>query len=217
MDWTRILKALRACPIVPVLSVDRVEHAQPLANALAAGGITVSEITLRTEAGLPSIAAFKAARPDMIVGAGTVLDINDLRRARDGGSDFIVTPGFDAELLASLADCPIPVIPGIATASEAIAARNAGLNRVKLFPAEIVGGAAAIRAFSGPLPDMGFMPTGGVTPDNLTEYLRQETVFAVGGTWIAKGDHASSGDWQAITARAREALEAALEVRPRLS
>ncbi len=209
MDWPTLAKALAASPIVPVLSVDPLDVATPLAHALQAGGITVAEVTLRTAAGLEAISAFKRACPDMVVGAGTVLDANDLRRALDAGADFIVSPGFDAGLLDVLAGAPVPVLPGVATPGEAMAARNAGLRHVKLFPAEIVGGAAMIRSLGGPLQDMKFMPTGGVTLANLGDYLALDNVYAVGGTWIAKPDHLAAGDWSGIEARAREACEAA--------
>ncbi|MEM7723435.1 MAG: bifunctional 4-hydroxy-2-oxoglutarate aldolase/2-dehydro-3-deoxy-phosphogluconate aldolase [Pseudomonadota bacterium] len=213
MDWARTLSALEACPVVPVLSVDRIENAAPLARALFDGGITVSEITLRTDAGLPSVAIFKQTCPNMLVGAGTVLDAADLAAALDHGSDFIVSPGFDAGLLSALAECPVPVMPGVATPGEAMAARNAGITRVKLFPAGIVGGAAMIKGMGGPLQDMGFMPTGGVTLDNLGDYLALANVYAVGGTWIAKAEDVAAGDWTGITARARAACEAAKALR----
>jgi len=213
MDWQTLTDALTAAPVVPVLSVDPLESAAPLAEALAAGGIKVAEITLRTEAGLAAIAAFKAASPGMIVGAGTILDASDLDRAVEAGADFIVTPGFDAPLLTALAGVSVPVLPGVATPGEAIAARSAGLHRVKLFPAEIVGGAGMIGALSGPLPDMAFMPTGGVTLANLGAYLALGNVLAVGGTWIARPGDIAAGDWAGIEARAREACTAAAAAR----
>lgn len=213
MDWQNIATALTACPVVPVLAIPDIAQAAPLACALAEGGITVSEITLRTEAGLPSIAAFKAAAPGMVVGAGTILDASDLERAVDAGADFIVSPGFDAQLLAALAACRVPALPGVATPGEAMAARNAGIRRVKLFPAEIVGGAAMIKGIGGPIQDMGFMPTGGVTPDNMGDYLALPNVYAVGGTWIAKPEHLVAGDWDAIAARARQACDMAAAAR----
>ncbi|MCI4643159.1 MAG: bifunctional 4-hydroxy-2-oxoglutarate aldolase/2-dehydro-3-deoxy-phosphogluconate aldolase [Hyphomonadaceae bacterium] len=213
MDWTRILEALDACPIVPVLSIPEPEHAEPLALALAEGGITVSEITLRTPAGLGAIAAFKSACPGMVTGAGTILNSQDLTTAVSAGADFIVSPGFDGSLLSKLATCPVPVMPGIATPSEAIAARTAGIKRVKLFPASLVGGAPMIKALGGPLQDMGFMPTGGVTLDTLADYLSLPNVYAVGGTWIAKPEHLVAGDWDGIAARAADALKAAKAIR----
>ena len=213
MDWQQIESALKACPIVPVLAVPHIDHAAPLATALAAGGITVSEITLRTDAGLPSIAAFKSAAPGMVVGMGTVLSSADLDASVAAGADFVVTPGFDAGLLAALAQSPVPTLPGVGTAGEAMAARNAGIKRVKLFPAEVVGGAAMIKGLGGPLQDMAFMPTGGVTLDNMGDYLALKNVYAVGGTWIAKTEHIEAGDWEGIANRAKAAREAALNLR----
>lgn len=209
MDWQTIETALAACPIVPVLAVPHIDHAAPLARALAEGGITVSELTLRTDAGLPSIAAFKAAVPGMVVGMGTVLNAGDLAASVDAGADFIVTPGFDAALLAALSQCPVPVLPGVATAGEAMAARSGGIRQVKLFPAEAVGGAALIKGLGGPLQDMAFMPTGGVTLENMGDYLALANVYAVGGTWIAKTEQIEAGDWAGITERARDACERA--------
>lgn len=214
MDWTRILDALDTCPIVPVLSIPEAEQAEPLARALVAGGITVSEITLRTPAGLGAIESFKSACPDMVVGAGTILNSQDLVTAIAAGADFIVSPGFDAPLLSQLATCPVPVMPGVATPGEAIAARNAGILRVKLFPAGVVGGAPMIKALGAPIQDMGFMPTGGVTLDNLADYLSLPNVYAVGGTWIAKPEHLAAGDWDGIATRAADALKAAKAIRP---
>ncbi|MEM1149182.1 MAG: bifunctional 4-hydroxy-2-oxoglutarate aldolase/2-dehydro-3-deoxy-phosphogluconate aldolase [Pseudomonadota bacterium] len=213
MDWHHLESALVRCPVVPVLAVPDIDSAAPLAKALHAGGITVSELTLRTQAGLPSIAAFKSAAPDMVVGMGTVLDKNTLAASVDAGSDFIVTPGFDGPLLEALAACPVPALPGVATAGEAMAARGVGIKRVKLFPADAVGGASLIKGLGGPLSDMAFMPTGGVTLENMGDYLALGNVYAVGGTWIARTEHIEAGDWAGITQRARTASEAALQYR----
>ncbi|MEO0466731.1 MAG: bifunctional 4-hydroxy-2-oxoglutarate aldolase/2-dehydro-3-deoxy-phosphogluconate aldolase [Pseudomonadota bacterium] len=213
MDFNKLDAGLSRCPVVPVLAIPDIRQAEPLAKALAAGGVTVSEITLRTEAGLPAIQVFKDSAPGMVVGAGTILDENDLTAALDAGSDFIVSPGFDAGLLAALSKCPVPPLPGVATAGEAIAARNAGISRVKLFPASLVGGAPMIKAFGGPIPDLSFMPTGGVTMENMGDYLTLKNVYAVGGTWIAKPEHLDAEDWAGITDRARLACEAAARLR----
>lgn len=213
MDFSKLDAGLANCPVVPVLAIPELEQAAPLAKALAAGGITVSEITLRTPAGLPAIQVFKEAAPGMVVGAGTILDANDLDAAVTAGSDFIVSPGFDAGLLDALSKCPVPPLPGVATAGEAIAARNAGISRVKLFPASLVGGAPMIKALGGPIQDLSFMPTGGVTVDNMGDYLSLPNVYAVGGTWIAKPEHLNASDWDGITTRARAACEAAAQLR----
>lgn len=213
MDWTRIEVALRECPLVPVLNVPEVDDAAPLASALAAGGITVCEITLRTEAGLASISAFKDAQPGLITGAGSILGTDSLGEALGAGADFIVSPGLDDELFEAFRTCPVPVMPGVATASEALAAYKAGLRRVKVFPASAIGGAELIKALAAPFPDMSFMPTGGVTLANISSYLTLSNVYAVGGTWIAKSKLIESGDWASITGRALEARNAARSFR----
>lgn len=214
MDWKRLEAAFRECPLVPVLNVPKVEDAAPLAKALAAGGITVCEVTLRTEAGLEAIAEFKSAEPDLITGAGSVLDTASVNRVLKAGAEFIVSPGLDDELVEAFANCPVPTLPGVATASEAMVAHKAGLDHVKLFPASVIGGADLVRALAAPLPEMTFMPTGGVTLANISSFLTQPNVQAVGGTWIAKQKLLEAGDWASITSRAREARNAARSFRP---
>ena len=214
MDWTRLNAALKECPLVPVLNVPKIEDAAPLANALAAGGITVCEVTLRTEAGLKAIETFKSAEPDLITGGGSVLDAAALQRVREAGADFIVSPGLDDDLLAAFSGCPVPVFPGVATASEAMVAYKAGLRHVKLYPASVINGAELIKALVAPLPELSFMPTGGITLANISNFLALPSVFAVGGTWIAKPHLIEAGDWASITARAREAKNATRALRP---
>ncbi len=215
MDWNRLEDALRECPLVPVLNVPRIEDAAPLAGALAAGGISVCEVTLRTQAGLAAIGAFKSAEPDLITGGGSVLNTSAMQDVLASGADFIVSPGLDDELLEAFADCPVPVLPGVATASEAMVAYKAGIKHVKLFPATVIGGPELIRALAAPLPDMVFMPTGGVTLANISSFLTLPNVFSVGGTWIAKPELVARGDWASITSRAKEAREAARSLRRR--
>lgn len=214
MDWKRLEAAFRECPLVPVLNVPKVEDAAPLAKALSAGGITVCEVTLRTEAGLEAITEFKNAQPDLITGAGSVLTTGAMDRVLEAGAEFIVSPGLDDELIEAFADCAVPTLPGVATASEAMTAHKAGIDHVKLFPASVIGGADLIRALAAPLPEMTFMPTGGVTLANISSFLTQPNVEAVGGTWIAKQTLVEAGDWASITARAREARNAARSFRP---
>lgn len=214
MDWKRLEAAFRECPLVPVLNVPKVEDAAPLAKALSAGGITVCEVTLRTEAGLEAITEFKNAQPDLITGAGSVLTAGAMDRVLAAGAEFVVSPGLDDELTEAFSDCPVPTLPGVATASEAMTAHKAGIDHVKLFPASVIGGADLIRALAAPLPEMTFMPTGGVTLANISSFLTQPNVEAVGGTWIAKQTLVEAGDWASITARAREARNAARSFRP---
>ncbi len=213
MNWTRLEPALQACPVVPVLTIPSAEHAEPLARALEAGGITVSETTLRTPAGIEAVQTFRSVCNDMVVGVGSILDEKALTASIDAGADFVVTPGFDMQLLEALVQAPVPALPGVSTPSEAMMARRAGLRKVKLFPAEVVGGAEMLKGLAGPIPDMSFMPTGGVTLANMAEYLALPNVYAVGGTWIAKAEHLEAGDWDGITARAREAVDMARAAR----
>ena len=200
-----VLAAKRA-PIVPVLVVDDVESAGPLAEALIAGGLTIAEVTLRTSAGYGVISAMKQSAPSLLVGAGTVLTPEDATRAVDAGSDFLVSPGMTHALLDGLGVHKSIMIPGVATASEAMQRHADGFDLMKLFPAEIAGGAAALKALSGPLPHLRFMPTGGVTEENAAEYLALPNVFAAGGSWIATRQHVADADWSGIAERGRAAV-----------
>lgn len=212
-DMTSILAALKSCPVVPVLTVELLSQAVPLARALGAGGITVIEMTLRTHAGLPAIAAMKAAVPDLVVGAGTVLTPGDVDAAIAAGADFLVSPGADSRLLAAMASSGRVCMPGVATPSEALAAAAHGFRHLKLFPAEVVGGLAMLKSLAAPLPSLSFMPTGGVTVQSLPSYLALGNVHAVGGTWIAKAEQVAAGDWSGIETRAREAVQIAKSAR----
>lgn len=209
----RVLRALKACPVVPVLTVETLAQAAPLARALSAGGITVIEMTLRTPAGLPAITAMKNAVPGLVVGAGTVLNETDVAAARAAGADFLVSPGADGGLLRAMSASGLPCMPGVASPSEALSAAAHGLRHLKLFPAEVVGGLAMLKSLQAPLPHLSFMPTGGVTLETLANYLALPNVHAVGGTWIAKADHVAAADWSGIEARAREAAAIARSVR----
>ncbi|MEM6626916.1 MAG: bifunctional 4-hydroxy-2-oxoglutarate aldolase/2-dehydro-3-deoxy-phosphogluconate aldolase [Pseudomonadota bacterium] len=209
MTFDELAPLLQAGPVVPVLTINDAGQAGALAEALFEGGVTVAETTLRTADGLAAIKEMKRAAPKLAVGAGTVLSGDDLKRAEDAGSDFIVTPGTPPDLIDALGRSSVSVIPGVATPAEAIACRAAGFMRQKLFPAEIVGGAAMIKALGGPMSDLSFMPTGGVNLDNLKSYLSLPNVFAAGGTWIAREADVDAGDWAGIKARSAEAVAAA--------
>ena len=205
ISFATFRNALAGAPIVPVLTVEKVEHAAPLANALIAGGLSSAEITLRTPAGLAVIAEMKQAEPSLLVGAGTVLTEGDVDAALKAGSDFLVTPGTSPDLLKALTDHDGVILPGVSTASEAMARFEEGYGVLKFFPAEAAGGASFLKALSGPLPHIDFMPTGGLKPHNAGDYLALPNVIAAGGTWIAPADDMAAGDWGAIEARAREA------------
>jgi 2-dehydro-3-deoxyphosphogluconate aldolase/(4S)-4-hydroxy-2-oxoglutarate aldolase len=192
-------------PVIPVITIDRVEHAVPLARALLAGGINVVEITLRTTAALGSLRAIVAEVADVIVGVGTVTTALDVSHAVDAGADFLVSPGTPHVLAQALADAPVPVLPGCATVSEAMTLAAMGFPVLKFFPAKPSGGVRWLTAVAEPLPTIRFCPTGGVNGDNAASYLALRNVLAVGGSWVAPPELVAAGDFEAITARARVA------------
>lgn len=185
--------------ILPVLSIQREEDVLPLADALAAGGVTNLEITLRTPVALAAIRLLTAQRPELCVGAGTVLDGRQFQSVLDAGAQFVVSPGSTQELLTLGLDSPVPLLPGIATASEIMMGYRLGYRHFKLFPAAVCGGTALLRAFAGPFHDVQFCPTGGITPQTLPDYLALDNVMATGGTWMAPAELVKAGDWAGIT------------------
>jgi 2-dehydro-3-deoxyphosphogluconate aldolase/(4S)-4-hydroxy-2-oxoglutarate aldolase len=191
--------------VIPVLVVEDVGHAAPLAAALQAGGLRVVELTLRTPAALAALAAMKAAAPDLIVGMGTVLDAAQAQAAVTSGADFLVSPGATPDLLAQFRALNIAALPGVASVSEAMAARAAGFRTLKFFPAEAAGGPAYVAAMAGPLPDLTFCPTGGIGRERAKDYLKLANVVCVGGSWIATAALLAAGDFAAITENARTA------------
>jgi 2-dehydro-3-deoxyphosphogluconate aldolase/(4S)-4-hydroxy-2-oxoglutarate aldolase len=197
--------------IVPVLTIRRSEDAVPLARALAAGGLELLEITLRTPVARAAAQAIIAEVPQAIVGLGTVLTIDDLRAAEAIGAKFAVSPGAVPALLA--AKSSVPLLPGIATATDAMHALAAGHRFVKFFPAGAMGGTATLRALAGPFPDLAFCPTGGIDASNVADYLKLKSVVAVGGSWVAPDSEIAAGQWDAIARRAREARAIAEQVK----
>ena len=204
--------ALATCKIVPVVVVHDLAHAVPLANALANGGLTVVEVTMRTPAALDVISAMVKARPDLVTGAGTVLNATHLQQARDAGAHFGVSPGTSPALREAILASGWAFIPGCATPSEAMTLADAGFEVVKLFPAEVVGGLNMLKSLASPLPHIKFMPTGGVRLDKVAEYVAQPNVAALGGTWIVPPALLEAGDFAGIEKLAREAYEAANQV-----
>jgi len=178
------MSAFKACPIVPVLTIDDIGIAAPLAQALFASGLTTAEITLRTPQALDAIRVMKTAAPELMIGAGTILSAKDVQASLDAGSDFLVTPAMCADLLSAVKSAPVPVFPGVATPSEALEMYSHGLSYVKFFPAEANGGVQALRAMAGPLPHITFMPTGGITEKTAPDYLALPNVIAIGGSWM---------------------------------
>lgn len=199
----RIDDILAAASVIPVLEVERAEDAAPLARALAAGGLRVIELTLRTAAALEALGEMKRAAPSLIVGMGTVRTGGDVEKSLAAGADFLVSPGAGAALLRAMAGTV--ALPGVATASEAMTAHEAGFRAMKFFPAEPAGGAAYLKSLAGPLPDIRFCPTGGITPERAPDYFALPNVACIGGTWIASRAMIAAGDWPGIEANARRA------------
>ena len=198
---------------VPVIVITDVAQAIPMAHALLAGGIDVMEITLRHPAGLPAIAAVAKAVPEMCVGAGTVTTLDDVARVVDAGATFALSPGMTDSLIAAVQKANLPFVPGVMTPGEVMRARDHGYGLVKLFPATQAGGLGMLKAMGGPLPDMRFCPTGGVSLANMNDFLALPNVAMVGGSWLTPVNiveaAAASGDWSAITALAQEATDQA--------
>jgi 2-dehydro-3-deoxyphosphogluconate aldolase/(4S)-4-hydroxy-2-oxoglutarate aldolase len=198
-------------PVIPVIVIDDLAHAVPLARALVAGGVRVLEVTLRTPVALAAIEAIAREVPDAIVGAGTVCSSADAQAALDVGAAFAVSPGYTAALGAACRMLGLPLLPGAVTASEVMAAQADGLQFLKFFPAEAAGGVAMLKALAGPFPTMRFCPTGGVTAVSAPGYLALPNVVVCGGSWLTPADALRSGDWGRITqlARAASALRSA--------
>lgn len=204
---------LSAFGVVPVVVIDDAKDALPLAEALRAGGLLCAEVTFRTDAAEESIRRISEANPDMLCGAGTVLTMEQLDRAIGAGARFIVSPGFDPEIVDACIARNIPVYPGCMTPSEVIQGVRRGLKVLKFFPAGEAGGPAMIKALSGPFPGIRFMPTGGVNAGNLKEYLSMKAVAACGGSWMVKKDLIREGSFDRIEAMVREAVELVKEIR----
>jgi 2-dehydro-3-deoxyphosphogluconate aldolase/(4S)-4-hydroxy-2-oxoglutarate aldolase len=192
-------------PVIPVVILDDPDHAVPLAHALVAGGVRVIEITLRTPTALESIRRIAAAVPDIVVGAGTTLTLQQARAAADAGASFLVSPGATPRMLDDLLDVGLPLLPGVATVSEALAVRERGIRVMKFFPAGPAGGTAYLRALASPLPDVRFCPTGGIGAASAPEYLALPNVVCVGGSWLAPVAVLRAGNWHEITVLAADA------------
>lgn len=199
--------------IVPVVVLNKVEDAVPLAEALLKGGISFMEITFRTECAADCIEVISREVPDMIVGAGTVINVEQAKTAVSRGAKFIVSPGFDEETVRWALDNDIPVIPGTVTPTEIMKAVSMGLRVLKFFPADVYGGIKAIKALSAPFGQVRFLPTGGVSPDNLKDFIGNKAVAAVGGSWVCKKDDIANHDWDKITALSAEAVKTIKEMR----
>jgi 2-dehydro-3-deoxyphosphogluconate aldolase/(4S)-4-hydroxy-2-oxoglutarate aldolase len=204
---------MRAGPVIPVLKVEDPEIAIPLAQALVDGGLPTLEVTLRTDAALEVISAMNEVA-GAIVGVGTVTRPAQFAAAEQAGARFAVTPGLTPALAEAAQEPGIPVLPGVMTASELIAAGEHGFKLLKLFPAEVAGGVAMLKSLAGPFADIGFCPTGGVSTANMVDYLAQPNVLCVGGSWLAPVDLLQNRDWDAVRELARQAVEIASNARP---
>ena len=200
-----IEEILKLGPVMPVIVIDDADKAVAVADALLAGGIRTAEITLRTPAALPAIAAIAANRPDMVVGAGTVRTADQARAVAEAGGRFAVSPGATPSVLAGCATAALPLLPGAATVSEMMALSDQGFACLKFFPATAAGGTGFIKSLASPLPDLAFCPTGGITPDTAPDWLALPNILCVGGSWVAPQSLIAGSDFADITARARAA------------
>jgi 2-dehydro-3-deoxyphosphogluconate aldolase / (4S)-4-hydroxy-2-oxoglutarate aldolase len=203
----KVLQRIGKLKLVPIVVLDQAESAGPLGDALVAGGMPIVEITFRTDGAAEAIATL-AKRGDLLVGAGTLLSTGQVDRAIDAGAGFLVAPGTNPRVVEHAQRHSMPILPGVATPTDIELAMSLGLETVKFFPAETMGGVAAIKALAGPYPNMRFMPTGGITPEKLPAYLALPSVLACGGSWMAPRDKLAAGDWGAI----RKLIEQTMEI-----
>ncbi len=200
-----VLDLMRLGPVIPVIVIDDLAHAVPLARALVAGGVCVLEVTLRTPVALQAISAIAREVEGAFVGVGTITTPDDFNRAINAGARFGVSPGLTPALIEAARASGLPLLPGVMTPSDVIAARASGFNALKLFPAQQAGGVGMVKALGGPFPGVTFCPTGGITAASAPEYLALPNVACVGGSWLTPRSLVTAGDWTAITALARDA------------
>lgn len=200
-----IRNILSLAPVIPVLTIEKLEHAVPLARALCAGGLRVLEVTLRTSAGLPAIEAMRTAVPEAVVGVGTLTKPEDFTRSAEVGAQFGVSPGLTEPLAQAAHSAGFPLLPGVMTPSELIAGLGWGFTTFKLFPAQQAGGIGMLKAMAGPFPDIVFCPTGGITRASAPDFLALSNVACVGGSWVAPNENIRAGDWSSIEMLARDA------------
>ena len=208
-----IEKAMAKFGIIPVVVLNDSKNSLSLARALVDGGLPCAEVTFRTDAAEESIKQISSNFPDMLVGAGTVISIEQVNRAVNAGAKFIVSPGFDAEIVDYCIKSNILIFPGCVTPSEVMQAVKRGIKILKFFPAEQYGGISTIKAFSGPFPGVKFIPTGGIKISNLKEYLESDKVFACGGTWMVKDDMIRNGEFDKIKSITKEAVDIVREIK----
>lgn len=209
MEKFSALQVMRDAPVIPVIVLNDVQHAVPLARALLAGGIRMLEVTLRTPQALASIEAIARDVPQAVVGAGTVRSAADVQAAALAGARFLVSPGYTSAVGQASRDVGLPLLPGVATGSEIMLAMDDGFTELKFFPALQAGGLPMLKAWSGPFADVRFCPTGGITPQNAPEFLAQPNVACVGGSWLVPAQALADKNWAAITQLALEAVQLA--------
>ncbi|MBO9495899.1 bifunctional 4-hydroxy-2-oxoglutarate aldolase/2-dehydro-3-deoxy-phosphogluconate aldolase [Thalassotalea sp. G20_0] len=189
----------RAFPVMPVMVIDDIDQALPMARALYDGGISVFEVTLRSECAVAAIQRIKQEMPDCLVGAGTVVNPEQLLAVHQAGADFVISPGATPALLAASREQNILLLPGVSSPSEVMQALDYGFDVLKLFPAEVVGGQSMLKSLAGPFPQVTFCPTGGINPENYQDYLALDNVLCVGGSWLVPKSVVESGNWSEIT------------------
>ena len=212
MNMEQMLEQIEMRKLVPVVKLDRAEDAVPMGKALCEGGLPVAEVTFRTDAAEESIRAMKKAFPDMIVGAGTVVNLEQAKRAVDAGSAFLVSPGTSTKIIEFALEQGVPVFPGVCTPTEIMTCMEYGLPVVKFFPAKQYGGLDTIKALAAPFPSMRFMPTGGVSAANVKEFLSFKKIIACGGSWMVKDTFVQEGNFAEIVRLTKEAVELVAEV-----
>lgn len=198
---SKLLTALQDCPLIAVLVMEKIEHAQPVGEALVKAGIKVAEVTLRTPNAPKIVTEIRNKVPEILVGTGTVMSGEDVNIATDAGAEFLISPGVTDELVEAMLASPLPSVPGTATPSEAMHLANQGFEMVKVFPIESLGGTAYLKSLSSVLPKLKLLPTGGITKEKTKTYLELPNVYAAGGSWIVTRDDLKSEAWEKITAR----------------
>ena len=200
---------LTLAPVVPVIVINDIKHAVPLARALVAGGLPVLEVTLRTAVAMEAIRLIAEQVPEAIVGVGTVTRAEQFEESSKAGAKFAVSPGLTPALISASRDIDMPFLPGVFTPTEALCARDQGFNTLKLFPAEQAGGIAMLKAMGSPMPELKFCPTGGIGPTSVLNYLKLPNVLCVGGSWVAPPQALSSDNWSLVTQLAAEVVRSA--------
>lgn len=202
----KIIEVLQISPIVPVVVIENIKDAVPLAQSLIEGGIPIIEVTLRSSCALEAIELIAKNVPKMCVGAGTILNLTQLEQAQNRGAEFLISPGLTIKLLEHAKKKDMPLIPGVSSSSEVMQALELGYNALKFFPAEYCGGVKLLNAFNGPFKEVKFCPTGGISADNMRSYLNLENVLCVGGSWLTPKDLIQNKEWDKITGICKRAL-----------